>query len=271
MKFDFPSLAIWRNRTRCSEPMAVETAGKALLALAQSSERCANFAVSVHHARAYFVARALLQSRLALAAATNEAARRGKIVVFAGGGARYGYPKLLADGKSKAAAVRSARRWLWRSSRLDPGRREDRCAQEQTKQRCRRLSGPPAGSTLRLKPIILRRWLVLPASHGGSLILTLPAKRSQISVFRLPTGDHSWGSQSKPKTRRHSSPAREGLRTSVLAICAKWPWLLAEHPQETRQTMESRSVSSGGNRRISLSKLPTSGHSRLRQLPMKRS
>lgn len=58
----------------------------------------------VNAAGPFFIARAFVQ--LWLDAAPEKASRRGKIVLFAGGGAGYGYPRFLPYGTSKAAAVR---------------------------------------------------------------------------------------------------------------------------------------------------------------------
>lgn len=58
----------------------------------------------VNIAGAFFVSRAFVQ--LWLEAATQAGARRGKIVLFGGGGAGYGYPQFLGYGTSKAADVR---------------------------------------------------------------------------------------------------------------------------------------------------------------------
>jgi 3-oxoacyl-[acyl-carrier protein] reductase len=53
---------------------------------------------------AFFIARAFVQLWLATPHSTGP--RNGKIVLFAGGGAGYGYPKFLPYGTSKAAVVR---------------------------------------------------------------------------------------------------------------------------------------------------------------------
>ena len=58
----------------------------------------------VNCAGPFFVARAFVQ--LWLDAPPQSPSRRGKIVLFAGGGAGYGYPRFLPYGTSKAAAVR---------------------------------------------------------------------------------------------------------------------------------------------------------------------
>ncbi len=58
----------------------------------------------VNTAGCFFVARAFVQTWLESSSAS--AARRGKLVFFAGGGAGYGYPQFLPYGTSKAAAVR---------------------------------------------------------------------------------------------------------------------------------------------------------------------
>lgn len=58
----------------------------------------------VNAAGPFFIAKAFVQ--LWLDAAPENSSRRGKIVLFAGGGAGYGYPRFLPYGTSKAAAVR---------------------------------------------------------------------------------------------------------------------------------------------------------------------
>jgi 3-oxoacyl-[acyl-carrier protein] reductase len=55
-------------------------------------------------AGAFFIAKAFVQ--LWLETAPKAPSNRGKIVLFAGGGAGYGYPQFLPYGTSKAAAVR---------------------------------------------------------------------------------------------------------------------------------------------------------------------
>lgn len=58
----------------------------------------------VNTAGSFFVARAFVQTWLE--SSPPNVSRRGKIVLFAGGGAGYGYPQFLPYGTSKAAAVR---------------------------------------------------------------------------------------------------------------------------------------------------------------------
>ena len=58
----------------------------------------------VNSAGAFFITRAFVQ--MWLDTAGKLASNRGKIVLFAGGGAGYGYPQFLPYGTSKAAAVR---------------------------------------------------------------------------------------------------------------------------------------------------------------------
>jgi len=58
----------------------------------------------VNSAGAFFVAKAFVQSWLDTAPKTPP--RRSKLVLFAGGGAGYGYPQFLPYGTSKAAAAR---------------------------------------------------------------------------------------------------------------------------------------------------------------------
>src|SRR5258705_102994 len=58
----------------------------------------------VNSAGAFFIAKTFVQTWLDTASKTSP--HRGKIVLFAGGGAGYGYPQFLPYGTSKAAAVR---------------------------------------------------------------------------------------------------------------------------------------------------------------------
>jgi len=58
----------------------------------------------VNAAGAFFVAKSFVQTWLDAGPKTTP--RRGNIVLFAGGGAGYGYPQFLPYGTSKAAAVR---------------------------------------------------------------------------------------------------------------------------------------------------------------------
>jgi NAD(P)-dependent dehydrogenase (short-subunit alcohol dehydrogenase family) len=58
----------------------------------------------VNAAGSFFLCKAFVQ--LWLESMPQAPARRGKIVLFAGGGAGYGYPRFLPYGTSKAAAVR---------------------------------------------------------------------------------------------------------------------------------------------------------------------
>jgi NAD(P)-dependent dehydrogenase (short-subunit alcohol dehydrogenase family) len=58
----------------------------------------------VNSAGAFFISKAFVQSWFDTTPKTPP--RRGKIVLFAGGGAGYGYPQFLSYGTSKAAAVR---------------------------------------------------------------------------------------------------------------------------------------------------------------------
>jgi NAD(P)-dependent dehydrogenase (short-subunit alcohol dehydrogenase family) len=65
-----------------------------------------NFAhtLRVNSAGAFFIAQAFV--KMWLDAAPKVPPRRGKIILFSGGGSGYGYPKFLPYGTSKAAAVR---------------------------------------------------------------------------------------------------------------------------------------------------------------------
>jgi 3-oxoacyl-[acyl-carrier protein] reductase len=58
----------------------------------------------INSAGAFFIAKTFVQ--LWLGTAPKSASNRGKIVLFAGGGAGYGYPQFLPYGTSKAADVR---------------------------------------------------------------------------------------------------------------------------------------------------------------------
>jgi len=58
----------------------------------------------VNSAGSFFIAKAFVQAWFDTE--PNPSSRRGKIILFSGGGAAYGYPQFLPYGTSKAAAVR---------------------------------------------------------------------------------------------------------------------------------------------------------------------
>lgn len=120
---------------------------------------------------AFFVAKAFVQSWLVSGKATNNS-RRGKIILFAGGGAGYGYPKFLPYGTSKAAAVRMCETMAMEldEARLPidiniiaPG------ANETSMLAAVRAAGGEVRTTVPFsKPVALCRWLASSSSDGLS-------------------------------------------------------------------------------------------------------
>jgi NAD(P)-dependent dehydrogenase (short-subunit alcohol dehydrogenase family) len=124
----------------------------------------------VNSAGAFFVAKYFIQ--LWLETAPGNPPRRGKIVLFGGGGAGYGYPQFLPYGTSKAAAVRMCETM---SMELDaaqipidvniiaPG------ANETSMLAAVRAAGGEVRSVVPFsKPVALCRWLLSPESDGIS-------------------------------------------------------------------------------------------------------
>jgi NAD(P)-dependent dehydrogenase (short-subunit alcohol dehydrogenase family) len=122
----------------------------------------------VNSAGAFFVARAFVQTWLDTA--LQNPPHRGKIILFAGGGAAYGYPQFLAYGTSKAAVVRMCETM---SMELDtaqlpidiniiaPG------ANETSMLAAVRAAGGEVRTVVPFsKPIALCRWLLSPNSNG---------------------------------------------------------------------------------------------------------
>jgi NAD(P)-dependent dehydrogenase (short-subunit alcohol dehydrogenase family) len=120
---------------------------------------------------AFFVARAFVQSWLANKGAQNYL-QRGKVVLFAGGGAGYGYPKFLPYGTSKAAAVRMCETMAMELDEaqvpidvniIAPG------ANETAMLAAVRAAGGEVRTTVPFsKPVALCRWLASSASDGIS-------------------------------------------------------------------------------------------------------
>ena len=124
----------------------------------------------VNSAGAFFIAKAFVQ--LWLDTAPKVSSHRGKILLFAGGGAGYGYPQFLPYGTSKAAAVRMCETM---SMELDaaqipidvniiaPG------ANETSMLAAVRAAGGEVRTVVPFsKPIALCRWLLSPESDGIS-------------------------------------------------------------------------------------------------------
>jgi NAD(P)-dependent dehydrogenase (short-subunit alcohol dehydrogenase family) len=124
----------------------------------------------VNSAGPFFIAKAFVQSWLETA--PKNPPRRGKIVLFAGGGAGYGYPQFLPYGTSKAAAVRMCETM---SMELDaaqipvdiniiaPG------ANDTSMLAAVRAAGGEVRTVVPFsKPIALCRWLLSPESDGIS-------------------------------------------------------------------------------------------------------
>ncbi|HWY08649.1 MAG TPA: SDR family oxidoreductase [Candidatus Acidoferrales bacterium] len=124
----------------------------------------------VNSAGPFFIAKAFVQTWLDTAPKTPS--RRGKIILFAGGGAGYGYPQFLPYGTSKAAAVRMCETM---SMELDaaqipidvniiaPG------ANETSMLAAVRAAGGEVRTVVPFsKPIALCRWLLSSESDGVS-------------------------------------------------------------------------------------------------------
>ena len=117
-----------------------------------------------------FIARAFVRSWLD--SSRQDSTRRGKIILFSGGGGGYGYPQFLPYGTSKAAAVRMCESMAMEldAARLPidiniiaPG------ANETSMLAAVRAAGGEVRSVVPFsKPIALCRWLLSSASDGVS-------------------------------------------------------------------------------------------------------
>jgi NAD(P)-dependent dehydrogenase (short-subunit alcohol dehydrogenase family) len=124
----------------------------------------------VNSAGPFFIAKAFVQTWLDTA--PENPPQRGKIVLFAGGGAGYGYPQFLPYGTSKAAAVRmcetmsmelEAARIPIDVNIIAPG------ANETSMLAAVRAAGGEVRTVVPFsKPIALCRWLLSPGSDGVS-------------------------------------------------------------------------------------------------------
>jgi NAD(P)-dependent dehydrogenase (short-subunit alcohol dehydrogenase family) len=124
----------------------------------------------VNSAGAFFIAKAFVQ--LWLDTAPKASTNRGKIVLFAGGGAGYGYPQFLPYGTSKAAAVRMCETMATELDALQipidvniiaPG------ANDTSMLAAVRAAGGEVRTVVPFsKPITLCRWLLSPDSDGVS-------------------------------------------------------------------------------------------------------
>lgn len=118
----------------------------------------------------FFIAKAFVQTWLDTA--RENSARRGKIILFAGGGAGYGYPKFLPYGTSKAASVRMCESMAMELDAANlpidiniiaPG------ANETSMLAAVRAAGGEVRTVVPFsKPIALCRWLLSSASDGVS-------------------------------------------------------------------------------------------------------
>jgi 3-oxoacyl-[acyl-carrier protein] reductase len=126
----------------------------------------------VNTAATFFLVKDFVQSWLNATARSNLSPRRGKIVLFAGGGAGYGYPQFLPYGTSKAAAVRMCETMAMELDAaclpidvniIAPG------ANETSMLAAVRAAGGEVRTTVPFsKPIALCRWLLSSASDGIS-------------------------------------------------------------------------------------------------------
>ena len=124
----------------------------------------------VNSAGAFFIAKAFVQ--LWLETAPNTLPHRGKVVLFAGGGAGYGYPQFLPYGTSKAAAVRMCETMAMELDAakipidvniIAPG------ANDTSMLAAVRAAGGEVRTVVPFsKPIALCRWLLSSASDGIS-------------------------------------------------------------------------------------------------------
>jgi len=126
----------------------------------------------VNTAATFFLVKDFVQSWLHAAATAKLSPRRGKIILFAGGGAGYGYPHFLPYGISKAAAVRMCETMAMELDAacipidiniIAPG------ANETSMLAAVRAAGGEVRTTVPFsKPIALCRWLLSSASDGLS-------------------------------------------------------------------------------------------------------
>jgi len=124
----------------------------------------------VNAAGPFFIAKAFVQ--LWLDPPQQSPSRRGKIILFAGGGAGYGYPRFLPYGTSKAAAVRMCETMAMELDAahlpidvniIAPG------ANETSMLAAVRAAGGEVRTVVPFsKPIALCRWLLSSASDGVS-------------------------------------------------------------------------------------------------------
>ena len=124
----------------------------------------------VNSVGAFFVAKAFVQTWFESAPKTTPG--RGKIILFAGGGAGYGYPQFLPYGTSKAAAVRMCETMAMELDAaqipidvniIAPG------ANETSMLAAVRAAGGEVRTVVPFsKPIALCRWLLSSASDGVS-------------------------------------------------------------------------------------------------------
>ena len=123
-------------------------------------------------AGSFFIAKAFVKLRQSTVTAPGPNSRRGKLVLFAGGGAAYGYPTFLPYGISKAAAVRMCETMAMELDAakipidvniIAPG------ANETSMLAAVRAAGGEVRTTVPFsKPVALCNWLISSASDGIS-------------------------------------------------------------------------------------------------------
>lgn len=128
--------------------------------------------LQVNTVGAFLVAGAFIQSWIANPKSASEGSGRGQIVLFAGGGAAYGYPGFLPYGTSKAAVVRMCETMAMELDAahipidvnvIAPG------ANDTAMLAAVRAAGGEVRTVVPFsKPIALVRWLLAPAAHGVS-------------------------------------------------------------------------------------------------------
>jgi 3-oxoacyl-[acyl-carrier protein] reductase len=123
-------------------------------------------------AGSFHVAKAFVRAWIDRAQAEDPGTRRGKIILFAGGGAGYGYPRFLPYGTSKAAVVRMCETMAMEldaaqlpidTNVIAPGANETRMLAQ-----VRAAGGEVRTVVPFSKPIALVRWLLSSESDGVS-------------------------------------------------------------------------------------------------------
>jgi len=128
--------------------------------------------LQINTAGSFYVSRAFVRLWIENGQAETSPSRRGKIVLFAGGGAGYGYPRFLPYGTSKAAVVRMCETMAMELDDagvpidvnvIAPG------ANETAMLAAVRAAGGEVRTVVPFsKPIALCDWLLSPSSDGVS-------------------------------------------------------------------------------------------------------